>query len=85
MQNLTSKQIKCRAVTFRCVQGTGSSPRAVPAKVQEWPTVGVLELEVVTLCDCLQTKPGLINSFIIKLILNILLQLCSLIYQPLEE
>jgi len=34
----------------------------VPAKIQEWPIVSVLEFEVVTFRNCLQTNPIIKSS-----------------------
>lgn len=38
----------------------------VPAEIQEWPIVGVLEFEVVTFCNCLQTSPVIIKLSAVK-------------------
>lgn len=33
----------------------------IPAEIQEGPIVGVLEFEVITFCNCLQTNPVIIK------------------------
>lgn len=57
---------------FRCMQMECKTTEqnkvtvTVPAEIQEWPIVGVLEFEVVTLCNCLQTNPVIINLSAVK-------------------
>lgn len=38
----------------------------VPAEIQERPVVGVLDFEVVTFCNCLQTNPLIIKLSAVK-------------------
>lgn len=44
----------------------GQGRLAVPAEVQDRPAGGVLEFEVVTFCNCLQTNAVIIKLSVVK-------------------